>query len=70
MPTSSPGWTWNQNGNPFKFMLWATDDPDGDTFRIKIWYEVDGEEVEYLVYDNGFDQPIGGGSIIVHTDEG
>jgi hypothetical protein len=57
------------NGNPsptgelYKFMLWAGDD-DPDTFRIKIWYEDDGEVV---VYDNGFDQEIGGGSIVVHT---
>jgi len=47
----------------FKFMLWAGDGAP-DTFRIKIWYEDDGEVV---VYDNGTDQAIGGGSIIVHT---
>jgi hypothetical protein len=54
------------NGEAYKFMLWAKDlDPDGDdTFRIKIWYE-DG--VEIVVYDNGFDQAIGGGNIVVHT---
>jgi nitrous oxidase accessory protein NosD len=47
----------------YKFMLWAGDD-DPDTFRIKIWYEVNDEE--YVVYDNGMDQSIGGGSIVVH----
>ena len=47
----------------FKFMLWAGDGAP-DTFRIKIWYEDDGEVV---VYDNGTAQAIGGGSIIVHT---
>ncbi len=46
-------------------MIWAKDlDPETDTFRIKIWYENGGET---LVYDNGFDQPIGGGSIVVRT---
>lgn len=48
----------------YRFMLWAGDDPD--TFRIKIWTEDDGGS-ETVVYDNGFDQPIGGGSIIIHT---
>ena len=48
----------------YKFMLWAGDD-EPDTFRIRIWTEeVDFEIVEY---DNGSDQAIGGGSIIVHT---
>ncbi|MFC1637338.1 hypothetical protein ACFL5Z_21160 [Planctomycetota bacterium] len=46
----------------YKFMLWAGDD-DPDTFRIKIWEENSGEVV---VYDNGFDQAIGGGSIVIH----
>ena len=39
-----------------------------DTFRIKIWTEDGG--VEAIVYDNGSDQEIGGGSIIVHTGGG
>jgi len=52
------------NGNEYKFMLWATDGVP-DTFRIKIWWE-DGAD-EHVVYDNGFDQDIGGGSIVVHT---
>ncbi len=47
----------------YKFMLWAGDGVP-DTFRIKIWQENGGEVV---VYDNGFNQPIGGGSIVVHT---
>ena len=63
-------------GLPYKFILWAGDGTgtDGiDTFRIKIWWE-DSEDNEYVVYDNGFDgsgyengQPIGAGSIVVHT---
>ena len=48
----------------YKFILWASDD-DTDTFRIKIWTEVD--EVETVIYDNGTDQAIGGGNIVVHT---
>ena len=55
------------NGNAYKFMLWAGDGSP-DTFRIKIWWE-DAAEVEYIVYDNGFNQPIGGGSIVVHTSK-
>jgi hypothetical protein len=51
------------NGSEFECMIWVRDD-DPDTFRIKIWYE-EGREV--LVYDNGVNQPIGGGSILVHT---
>ena len=52
-------------GELYKFMIWAQDlDPGGDdTFRIKVWYE-DGGEV--LVYDNGFNQVIGGGNIQIH----
>jgi hypothetical protein len=52
------------NGMDFKFQIWAGDS-EPDTFRIKIWYE-DGDN-EIVVYDNGMDQAIGGGSIIVHT---
>ena len=48
----------------YKFMLWAGD-KEPDTFRIKIWYEVD--DVEFVVYDNGTDQDIGGGNIVIHT---
>ncbi|MCU0503770.1 MAG: hypothetical protein MUC51_18785, partial [Anaerolineae bacterium] len=47
----------------YKFMITA-DDGSPDTFRIKIWYE-DGAG-EHVVYDNGSQQPLGGGSIVVH----
>ena len=49
----------------YRFMLWAGDDSP-DTFRIRIWTE-DQAGVETDVYDNGFDQAIGGGSIVIHT---
>jgi parallel beta-helix repeat protein len=52
------------NGQNYKFMIWAGDHSP-DTFRIKIWYE-DGSG-EHVVYDNGVQQAIGGGSIVVHT---
>jgi PKD repeat protein len=52
------------NGNAYKFMLWATDGSP-DTFRIRIWWE--DASGEHDVYDNGVDQAIGGGSIVVHT---
>jgi PKD repeat protein len=51
------------NGTEFRFMIWARDD-SADTFRIRIWWENGGENV---VYDNGFNQPISGGSIVIHT---
>jgi hypothetical protein len=44
----------------YQFMLWAGDGSP-DTFRIKIW----DADTEVVVYDNGMDQPIGGGSIVV-----
>ncbi|MFC1661600.1 PKD domain-containing protein [Gemmatimonadota bacterium] len=53
----------SEGGDLYKFMLWAGDD-DPDTFRIKIWCEDGGES---LVYDNGMNQPISGGSIVIHT---
>jgi hypothetical protein len=52
------------NGTEFRFMIWATDS-DPDTFRIRIWWEDTG--TEYTVYDNGAAQPLGGGSIVIHT---
>ena len=55
--------TINSEGS-YKFMLWAQDH-EPDTFRIKIWEE-DAEEKETIIYDNGFDQEIGGGNIKVH----
>lgn len=49
----------------YRFMVWAGDGAP-DTFRIKIWTEgADG--VETVLYDNGMDQPIAGGSIVVHA---
>lgn len=53
------------NGNLYKFLIWAQDNTT-DTFRIKIWSE-DEAGIETVVYDNGFDQEIDGGQIIVHT---
>ena len=52
------------NGNPYKFMLWAGDGSP-DTFHIKIWWE-DADGTEYVIYDNGTDQTIGAGNIVVH----
>lgn len=55
------------NSTEYKFMIWAGDGTGAngaDTFRIKIWYEQNDAEI--VVYDNGMDQPIGGGSIQVH----
>jgi PKD repeat protein len=52
-------------GEMYRFRIWAGDG-DPDTFRIKIWYE-DDAGVETVVYDNGFDQALGGGSIVIHT---
>lgn len=56
------------NNEAYKLMIWAKDlDPyDNDTFRIKIWWE-DGNDDEILVYDNGFDQAIGGGNSNIHS---
>jgi predicted outer membrane repeat protein len=50
---------------PYKFQIWAGDG-DTDTFRIKIWTE-DALGTETVIYDNGFDQAISGGSIVIHT---
>lgn len=54
--------TINGSGN-YGFMIWATDNAP-DTFRISIWNKDAGDAT---VYDNGVDQAIGGGSIVVHT---
>lgn len=49
----------------FKFQIWAGDG-DSDTFRIKIWEEDElGNEI--LIYDNGMDQEISGGIIVIHA---
>jgi len=58
------------NGDgPYKFMLWARDGgkDDYDTFRIKIWEEDETTGDETVIYDNDTDQPISGGSIVVHA---
>jgi len=47
----------------YQFMITAVDGSP-DTFRIQIWY-VD-EFGEHIIYDNGADQPLGGGSVTVH----
>jgi hypothetical protein len=52
------------NGNAYKFMLRAGDGSP-DTFRIRIWWE--DAAGEHDVYDNGTDQVIGAGNIVVHT---
>jgi PKD repeat protein len=49
----------------YKFQIWAGDN-DPDTFTIKIWTE-DELGVEEVVYDNGMDHEISGGSIVVHS---
>ncbi len=49
----------------YKFRIWAGDG-DPDTFRIKIWEEDDAGN-ETVIYDNGFDQEIGGGSVVIHS---
>jgi hypothetical protein len=51
----------------YKFKIWAGD-ADPDTFRIKIWEE-DEFENETVIYDNGFDQEIGEGSIVIYAKE-
>ena len=46
-------------------MIWARDG-DPDTFRIRIRGE-NGAGNETVIYDNGFDQAIGGGRMVVHA---
>ena len=58
----------DSNGKAYKFMLWAGDGTGlngEDTFRIKIWWE--DTAGEHVVYDNGTEQAISGGSIVIHT---
>jgi hypothetical protein len=52
------------NSQPYGFMRWAGDS-ESDSFRIRIWSELNGVETD--VYDNGFNQPSNGGSIVIHT---
>jgi PKD repeat protein len=48
----------------YKFLL-SADDATSDTFRIHIWEDfVSGDDV--TLYGNGSQQPLGGGSIVVH----
>lgn len=58
--------TLDPNGNAYKFMLWASDGSP-DTFRIQIWWE--DAAGEHYVYDNGLDQTLGGGNIVVHISK-
>jgi hypothetical protein len=44
----------------YRFMIWADDD-NPDTFRIQIWGD------NGVVYDNGSQQSLGGGSIKIHN---
>jgi len=53
--------TINGEGN-YGFMIWAGDGSP-DTFRINIW----DPSTEDVIYDNGVQQPIGGGSIVIHN---
>ena len=49
----------------YKFQIWAGEsEPDSE--GIRIWTE-DEFGVETDVYDNGFNQEIGGNSIVIHT---
>jgi hypothetical protein len=53
----------------FQFMLWAGDgigDGGADTFHIKIWWQ--GGAREHVIYDNGLDQAILSGKIVVRTE--
>jgi hypothetical protein len=53
----------------FQFMLWAGDGTDKggtDTFRIKIWWQ--DRERERVIYDNGLDQAILSGEIVVQSN--
>jgi hypothetical protein len=56
------------DGQDFKFQIWATDGSP-DTFRIKIWYEQPSGStvIERVVYDNGTQQAIAAGNIIVRA---
>lgn len=52
----------NAAGDPYRFMIWAGDGAP-DTFRIRVWTESGGSET--VVYDNGVNQPLGGGAIVI-----
>ena len=58
------------NRHDFRFMLWAGDgtgDGGADTFRIKIWWQ-EGDS-EHIIYDNGMDQAISSGTVVVQAVE-
>ncbi len=60
------GGTINGAGN-YGFMIWAYDGAKNatpDTFRIQICDKNNGDAI---VYDNGVNQALGGGNIMVHT---
>lgn len=59
------GWGTINGAGDYRFMLWAGEG-EPDTFRIKIWEE-DESDNETVIYDNGSEQAIGGGSIVIHT---
>jgi hypothetical protein len=55
------------SGETYHFTAWTGDKAGAngaDTFRIQIWYGSGSHMV--VVYDNGSDQAIGGGSIVIH----
>ena len=55
------------DGKDYMFTAWAGDSVGtngADTFQIKIWYGSGADET--VVYDNGTNQDIGGGSIVFH----
>jgi uncharacterized protein len=54
----------NKLGN-YKFIIWAGDG-EPDTYRIRIWTEK--HDNAFVVFDNGFNQPIAGGSIQIKPD--
>jgi hypothetical protein len=58
--------TINGDGD-YKFMLRAGDG-EHDTFWIQIWEEDEVNGDEFVIYDNGGDQMIGGGSIVIHAN--
>jgi len=53
------------DGSEYRFTVWASDSGP-DTFRIRIWWE-DAGGVETVMYDNGVQQAISGGNIVVQT---
>jgi hypothetical protein len=60
--------TINGAGN-YRFMLTAVDGDLGggdDTFRLKIWTEDEVTGAVAVIYDNGSDQALGSGSVVIH----